>query len=210
TADRLADDVDMVFCSTDVGRSKQVGQKIVHSSIEPRWHDIHVDRDMHEVDRHGDGGGGGEVFGGGKVFGGGEVFGGSVVFSGDGVGKGVDGEVQWRRCRDYHLRIGIRGVELESWNRWERQFRQMRHAGNDDFLGVQIKAPISTMIVRVPEKDRWCGKFMPWKGVRVTKASKCAKVGVRGQRLRRQRVRDIDHSCYHNEEGFDGYDKLVQ
>nr|GFD31137.1 hypothetical protein [Tanacetum cinerariifolium] len=51
TADTLADDVDMVFCSTDVGRSKQVGHKFVHSSIEPHWHDIHVVRDMHEVDR---------------------------------------------------------------------------------------------------------------------------------------------------------------
>nr|GFD63515.1 hypothetical protein [Tanacetum cinerariifolium] len=49
TADTLADDVDMVFCSTDVGRSKEVGQKFIHSSIEPHWHDIHVDRDMHEV-----------------------------------------------------------------------------------------------------------------------------------------------------------------
>nr|GEZ01238.1 retrovirus-related Pol polyprotein from transposon TNT 1-94 [Tanacetum cinerariifolium] len=51
TADTLADDVDMVFCSTDVGRSRQVGQKFIHLSIEPHWHDIHVDRDMHEVDR---------------------------------------------------------------------------------------------------------------------------------------------------------------
>nr|GFD09831.1 hypothetical protein [Tanacetum cinerariifolium] len=51
TADTLADDVDMVFCSIDVGKSKQVGQKFVHSSIEPHWHDIYVDRDMHEVDR---------------------------------------------------------------------------------------------------------------------------------------------------------------
>nr|GFD35826.1 hypothetical protein [Tanacetum cinerariifolium] len=51
TADTLADDVDMVFCLTDVRRSKQVGQKFVHSSIEPHWHDIHLDRDMHEVDR---------------------------------------------------------------------------------------------------------------------------------------------------------------
>nr|GFD63171.1 hypothetical protein [Tanacetum cinerariifolium] len=33
TADTLAD---------DVGRSKQVGQKFVHLSIEPHWHDIHV------------------------------------------------------------------------------------------------------------------------------------------------------------------------
>nr|GEV30356.1 hypothetical protein [Tanacetum cinerariifolium] len=51
TADTLADDVDTVFCSTDVGRSKQVGQKFVHSSIEPHWHDIRVDLDIHEVDR---------------------------------------------------------------------------------------------------------------------------------------------------------------
>ncbi|GJU81979.1 hypothetical protein Tco_1284344 [Tanacetum coccineum] len=32
-----------------------------------------------------------------------------------------------------------------------------------------VKAPISAMIVRVPEKDRWCGtrgKFVRWKGVR--------------------------------------------
>ncbi|GJR37022.1 hypothetical protein Tco_1212706 [Tanacetum coccineum] len=46
-----------------------------------------------------------------------------------------------------------------------------------------VKAPISAMIVRVPEKDRWCGtrgKFVRWKGVRVTKASKRAKMGVRG------------------------------
>nr|GEV51765.1 hypothetical protein [Tanacetum cinerariifolium] len=49
----VENDVDTVFCSTDVGRSKQVGQKFVHSSIEPHWHDIHVDREMHEVDRRG-------------------------------------------------------------------------------------------------------------------------------------------------------------
>nr|GEX63300.1 hypothetical protein [Tanacetum cinerariifolium] len=40
-----------VFCSTDVERSKQVGQNFVQSSIEPHLHDIHVDRDTHEVDR---------------------------------------------------------------------------------------------------------------------------------------------------------------
>ncbi|GJU62210.1 hypothetical protein Tco_1244045 [Tanacetum coccineum] len=92
---------------------------------------------------------------GGSGGGGGEVFGcevfsGSVVFSGDGVGNGVRGVVCGVAC----------GV----------------------VCGV-IKAPISTMIVRVPEKDRWCGargKFMRWKGERVTKASKRAKVGVRG------------------------------
>nr|GFD22688.1 hypothetical protein [Tanacetum cinerariifolium] len=42
TADITADDVDTVFCSTDVGRSKQVDLKFVHSSIEPHLHDIHV------------------------------------------------------------------------------------------------------------------------------------------------------------------------
>nr|GEU91797.1 hypothetical protein [Tanacetum cinerariifolium] len=28
---------------------------------------------------------------------------------------------------------------------------------NDNFIGVQVKASISAMIVRVPEKDGWCG-----------------------------------------------------
>ncbi|GJZ41783.1 hypothetical protein Tco_0588669 [Tanacetum coccineum] len=45
-----------------------------------------------------------------------------------------------------------------------------------------VKASISAMIVRVPKKDRWCGtrgKFVRWKAVRVTKASKRAKMGVR-------------------------------
>nr|GFC45090.1 hypothetical protein [Tanacetum cinerariifolium] len=51
TVNILADDVDTLFCSTDVEKSKQVDQKCVHSSIKPHWHDIHVDRDMHEVDR---------------------------------------------------------------------------------------------------------------------------------------------------------------
>nr|GFD35707.1 hypothetical protein [Tanacetum cinerariifolium] len=51
TADIMADDVDMVSCSTGVGRSKQVDLKFAHSSIEPHWHDIHVDPDKHEVDR---------------------------------------------------------------------------------------------------------------------------------------------------------------
>nr|GEZ09356.1 putative ribonuclease H-like domain-containing protein [Tanacetum cinerariifolium] len=58
TAD-ITTDVDTVFWSTDVRRSKQVdlkskqvGLKFVHSSLKPHWHDIHVDRDMHEVDRH--------------------------------------------------------------------------------------------------------------------------------------------------------------
>ncbi|GKC91794.1 hypothetical protein Tco_1152443, partial [Tanacetum coccineum] len=50
-----------------------------------------------------------------------------------------------------------------------------------------VKAPVSTMIVSVPEKDRWCGargKFVWWKGVRVTKASERANVGVRVSRVK--------------------------
>ncbi|GJZ31494.1 hypothetical protein Tco_0576541 [Tanacetum coccineum] len=38
------------------------------------------------------------------------------------------------------------------------------------FVCGVVKTPISAMIVRVPEKDRWCGtreKFVRWKGVRV-------------------------------------------
>nr|GEU86302.1 hypothetical protein [Tanacetum cinerariifolium] len=57
-----------------------------------------------------------------------------------------------------------------------------------DEVGV-VKAPISVMIVRVPEKDRGCG--------------------TRGRRLRRQRVKGIDHPCYHNEEGFDSTDIIT-
>ncbi|GJS77496.1 hypothetical protein Tco_0727377 [Tanacetum coccineum] len=62
---------------------------------------------------------------------------------------------------------------------------------NDNFVGVQVKAPISAMNVRVPEKDRWCGtrsKFMRWKGVRVTKASKRAKIG----REKKNQIEDGD------------------
>nr|GEV25280.1 hypothetical protein [Tanacetum cinerariifolium] len=54
---------------------------------------------------------------------------------------------------------------------------------DDGVRGVVCEAPISTMIVSVHEKDRWCGtrgKFVLWKGVRVTKASKHAKVDVIG------------------------------
>nr|GFD24190.1 hypothetical protein [Tanacetum cinerariifolium] len=47
TADITTDDVDTVFCSTDVGRSNQVDLKFIHSSIEPHLHDIQVDRDKH-------------------------------------------------------------------------------------------------------------------------------------------------------------------
>nr|GEV92331.1 RNA-dependent RNA polymerase 6-like [Tanacetum cinerariifolium] len=42
-------------------------------------------------------------------------------------------------------------------------------------LFMVVKASISIMIVKILEKDRWCGmrgKFVWWKGVRVSKASK--------------------------------------
>ncbi|GJX97568.1 hypothetical protein Tco_0353366 [Tanacetum coccineum] len=62
--------------------------------------------------------------------------------------------------------------------------------------GFVVKAPVSTMIVSVPEKDRWCGargKFVWWKGVRVTKASERANVGVRVFELQRhQGDQDVD------------------
>ncbi|GKB94280.1 hypothetical protein Tco_0980417, partial [Tanacetum coccineum] len=118
----------------------------------------------------GSGGGGGGVFDG-------EVFGGSVVFSGDGVGNGVGGVV----CGvAYGVVCG--GLSWSHGAEGKDSFVKCDMTGNDDFVGVQVKASISTMIVRVPEKDRWCGtrgKFVRWKGVRVTKASKRAKVGVR-------------------------------
>nr|GEX86448.1 hypothetical protein [Tanacetum cinerariifolium] len=108
-----------------------------------------------------------------------EVFGGIVVFSDDGVGNRVRRIVCSVACGV------VCGVGL-SWSRGAEgkdSFVKCDMTGNDDFVGVQVKAPISMMIVMVPEKDRWCGarsKFVRWKGVRVTKASKRAKVGVRG------------------------------
>ncbi|GKE41220.1 hypothetical protein Tco_1464625, partial [Tanacetum coccineum] len=73
----------------------------------------------------------------------------------------------------------------ENWSRGAEgkdSFVKCDMTRNDDFVGVQVKAPVSMMIVSVPKKDRWCGtrgKFVRWKGVRVTKASKCANVGIR-------------------------------
>ncbi|GJR07101.1 ribonuclease H-like domain-containing protein [Tanacetum coccineum] len=87
--------------------------------------------------RGGGGGGGGEVFGGG-------VFGGSVVFSGDGVGNGVRGVVCGVACRVvFGVSHGAEGKD---------SFVKCDMTGNDDFVGVQVKAPISTMIVKVPRK----------------------------------------------------------
>ncbi|GJS41521.1 hypothetical protein Tco_0566564 [Tanacetum coccineum] len=135
--------------------------------------------------RGGDGGGGGGGGGGGsEVFGDG-VFGGSVVFSGNGFGNGVRGVVCGVAC-GVVCGVVCDGVWGLSWSHRAEEkdsFVKYDMTGNDDFVGVQVKAPIFTMTVRVPKKDRWCGtrgKFVQWKGVRVTKASKCSKVGVRG------------------------------
>ncbi|GJZ69365.1 hypothetical protein Tco_0632915 [Tanacetum coccineum] len=76
----------------------------------------------------------------------------------------------------------MRGVSWSHGAEGKDSFVKCDMTRNDNFIGVQVKAPISAMIVRVPEKDRWCGsrgKFVRWKGVRVTKASKCAKMGDR-------------------------------
>nr|GFC76015.1 hypothetical protein [Tanacetum cinerariifolium] len=51
TDDITVDDVDKVFCSTNVKKSKPVDLKFAHSSIELHLYDIHVDQDKHEVDR---------------------------------------------------------------------------------------------------------------------------------------------------------------
>nr|GEW96053.1 hypothetical protein [Tanacetum cinerariifolium] len=95
-----------------------------------------------------------EVVGGGG--GGGGVVGGVGVVCGD----SVDREVGGVDCGVF-LRICLWGCL------WWCLLRRSRC----------VKAPISEMIVNVPEKDRWCGlrgKFVRWKGVRVTKASKRA------------------------------------
>ncbi|GJZ84792.1 hypothetical protein Tco_0650131 [Tanacetum coccineum] len=85
---------------------------------------------------------------------------------------------------DDSVNSGVRGeVCVSHEDEGKDSFVQCNIKRNDDFVGVQFKAPISTMIVSVPEKDRWCGtrgKFMRWNDVRVTKASKRAKVGVCG------------------------------
>nr|GEW77160.1 hypothetical protein [Tanacetum cinerariifolium] len=93
---------------------------------------------------------------------GGRMIAGVGVVCGDGVDSKVGGVV----CSWSH---GAEGKD---------NFIKCDMTRNDDFVGVQVKAPISSMIVRVPEQDRWHGmrgKFVRWKGVRVTKASKHAK-----------------------------------
>ncbi|GJU20092.1 hypothetical protein Tco_1153434 [Tanacetum coccineum] len=89
----------------------------------------------HRVFR-GSGGGGG---GGGGVFGV-EVFGGSVVFSGDGVGNGVGGVVCGVACGV------VWGLSWSHGAEGKDSFVKCDMTGNDDFVGVQVKASISMMI----------------------------------------------------------------
>ncbi|GJZ73109.1 hypothetical protein Tco_0637255, partial [Tanacetum coccineum] len=89
-----------------------------------------------EVDGGGGGGGGGEVFGG-------EVFGGSVVFSGDGAGNGVTGVVCGVACR-----VVCGGLSWSHEAKGKDSFVKCDMTGNNDFVGVHVKAPISIMIVR--------------------------------------------------------------
>nr|GEU58837.1 hypothetical protein [Tanacetum cinerariifolium] len=71
------------------------------------------------------------------------------------------------------------------------------------FVCGVVKTSISMMIVSILEKDRWRGtrgKFVQWKVIRVTKASKHAKVGVRGWRktgLKEERTYYAINSTYH-------------
>ncbi|GJU10708.1 putative reverse transcriptase domain-containing protein [Tanacetum coccineum] len=109
-----------------------------------------------------------------EVGGGGGVTGGVGVVCSDRVDNGVGGIVCGVICRGLSWSHGAEGKD---------SFVKCNMMRNDDFVGVQVKAPVSTMIVSVPEKDRWCGtrgKFVRWKLVRVTKATEHANVGVRG------------------------------
>ncbi|GKB75945.1 hypothetical protein Tco_0942840 [Tanacetum coccineum] len=98
--------------------------------------------------------------------GGGGVVGGVGIVYGDGVDRGVGGV-------DCGVVCGFVCGVVCGWSHGaERKdnFVKCNMTRNDDFVGVQVKAPVSTMIVSVPEKDRWCGargKFVWWKGVRV-------------------------------------------
>ncbi|GJU35472.1 hypothetical protein Tco_1183826 [Tanacetum coccineum] len=115
-----------------------------------------------------------EVGGGG----GGGVIGGFGVVCGVGVNNEVGGVVCGFVCG---VVFGVVVFVEENWSHGAEgkdSFVKCDMTRNDDFVGVQVKAPIFTMIVSVPEKDRWCGtrgKFVRWKGVRVTKASQRAK-----------------------------------
>ncbi|GKD20629.1 hypothetical protein Tco_1222332, partial [Tanacetum coccineum] len=94
-----------------------------------------------------------EVGGGG----GGRVVGGVGVVCGDGVDRGVRGVdygFVYRGCLWWCV------LRRSSWSHGTKRkgsFVKCDMMRNDNFVGVQVKAPISAMIVRVPEKDRWCG-----------------------------------------------------
>ncbi|GJY31251.1 hypothetical protein Tco_0414746 [Tanacetum coccineum] len=96
-----------------------------------------------------------EMGGGG---GGGRVIGGVGVVCGDGVDSGVVGVVYGVVCGFF---VGLFVVVfVGNWSHGAEgndSFIKCDMTRNDDFVGVQVKAPISTMIVSVPEKDRWCG-----------------------------------------------------
>ncbi|GJR21244.1 hypothetical protein Tco_0969771 [Tanacetum coccineum] len=86
--------------------------------------------------------------------------------------------------------------------------------------GVDCQASISGMIIKGTRDTIdgvvWRGSFVWWKGVRVGGVRIFESRGDQGvdakgndywsvwQRQRQQRVRGIDHPCYHNKEGFDG------
>nr|GEY35341.1 hypothetical protein [Tanacetum cinerariifolium] len=103
--------------------------------------------------------------------GGGGVVSGVDDVCGDGVDSGVK-EVSRLSSKNWYG-----GFSWSHRAEGKDSFIQYDMTRKDNFIGVQVKASVSTMIVRVPEKDRWCGtrgKFMRWKGIRVTKASKHA------------------------------------
>ncbi|GKC67736.1 hypothetical protein Tco_1100334, partial [Tanacetum coccineum] len=147
--DALADNVDIWWA-----RNKYTGV-IVNESFIFVTHSLFPVRISKGIERRlRDRGGGGccEVGGGGS--GGGGVVGGVGVICGDGVDTRVGGVDCGVVC-GFVCRVVCVGVMEPK--------RKTNMTRNDNFVGVQVKAPISAMIVRVPEKDRWCGtrsKFM--------------------------------------------------
>nr|GEZ56693.1 hypothetical protein [Tanacetum cinerariifolium] len=109
--------------------------------------------------------------------GGGGVVGGVGVVCGDCVDRGVGG-VDCRVFVDFFVGLFVVVFVEENWSHGAEgkdNFIKCDMTRTNNFVGVQVKATISAMIVRVPKKDRWYGtrgKFVRWKGVSVTKASK--------------------------------------
>ncbi|GKB32669.1 hypothetical protein Tco_0872070 [Tanacetum coccineum] len=121
---------------------------------------------------------GGVVGGDGEVFGGGLFGGGRCDLEVTGVAKSWEVLFDGVACR---VVCGVVvGGELE-YGAKRKQFRTMCQAGKMILLVGQ--GMLSTDDYKGPREDTWCvtrGKFVRWKGVRVTKASKHANVGVRG------------------------------